>query len=303
MVGYVRAEDPVAFVDESGRPIVPPGPSDGGVVTPMVVDGRAVGFIAHDPATLDDPRLVATISAVAELAISNAALQADLRARVMDVEASRERLVLAGDTQRQRLEQRLHGAASRLDRVSALLRGIDPRRMHAATELAALGEDVQRARGELVDFARGVHPASLTTGGLAAAIDDLARRTPIHVDVHLDTTPLDAPTGSTLYFICSEALANAGKHALADRVSIDLQTRHAAVQLTIVDDGAGGAAAGMRGGLRGLIDRVEALGGSLAIVSPRGGGTRIDVTLPLRHPDPTPTPDPLVIRTPAAIEP
>ena len=76
----------------------------------MVVDGRAMGFIAHDPIVLDDPRLVATISAAAELAISNSAMQADLRARVAELAASRERLVLAGDTQRRRLEQRLQEA-------------------------------------------------------------------------------------------------------------------------------------------------------------------------------------------------
>ena len=140
VVGYAREDDPEAFVDESGLPLDLPTLAAGRVVTPMVLDGRTLGFVAHDPIVLDDPRLVTTISAAAVLAISNSAMQADLRARVAELAGSRERLVLAGDTQRRRLEQRLQGAARRLDQVAAMLDGIDRRPAAAAAGPAALAD-------------------------------------------------------------------------------------------------------------------------------------------------------------------
>ena len=127
VVGYAVDDPPGSFVDEFGQPVSLPPSSPGRAVTPMVVAGRPAGFIAQDPAVLDDPRLVGTISAAAALAMSNSTMQAVVRARVADVEASRERLVHAADDQRRRLEQRLQaGATKRLQRVAGLLGQVEP---------------------------------------------------------------------------------------------------------------------------------------------------------------------------------
>ena len=117
VVAYAVDDPPDSFVDEFGQPVALPPPSPGRAVTPMVVAGRATGFIAHDPAVLDDPRLVGTLSAAAALAMSNSTMQADVRARVAEVDASRERLVHAADDQRRRLERRLQAGAANAPRA------------------------------------------------------------------------------------------------------------------------------------------------------------------------------------------
>ena len=213
-----------SFVDEAGQPIPIPSSEAGRVVTPMIVSGRETGFIAHDAAVLDDPRLVATISAATELAMSNASMQAQVRARVAEVDASRERLVHAADSQRRRLERLLQaGAARRLGRVAELLTRIEATGDPARSSLASLRDDLAGAQAELADFARGVHPAVLTTAGLATALADLVQRTPLHVELTIDARRADPLTESTLYFVCSEGLANAAKHAGAERIAIDLR--------------------------------------------------------------------------------
>ena len=281
VLAYAVAGQPDSFVDELGRPISLPPPSAGRAVTPMVVDGRQTGLIAHDAAVLDDPRLAATLSAAAGLAMSNSALQAEVRARVAEVAASRERLVQAADSERRRLERRLQlGAARHLDRVAELLARVEPADPAAAAACAALREELDRARDELADFARGVHPATLTSAGLAAALVDLIRRTPLKVDLATSVEPADPLTEATLYFSCSEALANAAKYAGAARIAIDLRQVGGFVRLVVADDGRGGAHLASRGGLRGLADRVEALGGRFEVESQRGAGTTLRVDLP-----------------------
>lgn len=280
VVGYAVDDPPDSFVDELGQPVALPPASPGRAVTPMVVAGRRTGFIAHDPAVLDDPRLVGTLSAAAALAMSNSTMQAVVRARVAEVEASRQRLVHAADTQRRRLERRLQaGAAKRLERVAALLAQVEPAPADAGGTVERLRADLERARAELADLARGVHPATLTTGGLRAALDDLVHRSPLLVELAVDIEPADQLTEATLYFVCSEALANAAKHAAATRIEVDLRQAGPSLHLLVSDDGRGGARFAPRGGLRGLADRVEALGGGFRLDSPLDGGTTIRVEL------------------------
>jgi signal transduction histidine kinase len=280
VVAYAVDDPPDSFVDELGQPVALPPVSPRRAVTPMVVAGRRTGFIAHDPAVLDDPRLVGTLSAAAALAMSNSTMQAVVRARVAEVEASRQRLVLAADTQRRRLERRLQaGAAKRLERVAELLAQVEPAPADAAGTVERLQADLERARGELADLARGVHPATLTTGGLRAALDELVHRSPLPVELAVDIEPADQLTEATLYFVCSEALANAAKHAAAARIAIDLRQAGPSLHLLVSDDGRGGARFASRGGLRGLADRVEALGGRFRLDSPPDGGTTIRVEL------------------------
>ena len=224
VVAYAVDDPPDSFVDEFGQPVALPPASPGRAVTQMVVAGRPVGFIAHDPAVLDDPRLVATLSAAAALAMSNSAMQAEVRARVAAVEASRERLVHAADDQRRRLERRLQsGAVTRLERVAALLAQVQPAGADGAGPVERLRADVERAQAELADLARGVHPPTLTSEGLVAALLELVHRSAQPVKLVADAEPADPLTEATLYFICSEALANAAKHAAATKIAIDLR--------------------------------------------------------------------------------
>jgi signal transduction histidine kinase len=283
VVAYAIDESPDSFVDEFGQPVALPPSSPSRAVTPMVVAGRAIGFIAHDPAVLDDPRLVGALSAAAALAMSNSTLQVVVRARVVEVEASRERLVQAAHDQRRRLERRLQaGAVKRLERVSALLAQVQPAGPGEDLEVARLRADLEHARTELADLARGVHPATLTSGGLRAALAELVRRSPLPVDLAVDVEPADPLTEATLYFLCSEALTNAAKHAAPTRIAIDLRQTSGSLRLVVSDDGRGGARFEARGGLRGLADRVEALGGRFRLESAPAAGTTIRVELPRR---------------------
>jgi signal transduction histidine kinase len=281
VLAYAVEGRPDSFVDETGRPIALPAPSRGRAITPTVAVGRQTGFVVHDAAVLDDPRLVGALSAAAALAMSNSSLQAEVRARVAEVAASRERLVQAADAQRRRLEQRLRsGAVRRLDRVAELMTRVEPADEQGQRAITEFREELDRARAELADFARGVHPATLARDGLAAALADLVRRTPLQVQLTVQTERIDPLAEATLYFVCSEALANAAKHAGPATIAIDLRQASGSVRLVVSDDGRGGARLTSRGGLRGLADRIEALGGSFELDSRPGVGTTLRIELP-----------------------
>ena len=282
VLAYAVEGRPESFVDELGQPITLPQPSPGRAITPTVVGGGQTGFVVHDAAVLDDPRLIGALSAAAELAMSNSSLQVEVRARVAEVAASRERLVQAADSQRRRLEKRLRsGAARRLDRVAELVTQLEPVDDETDRAITAFREELDRARTELADFGRGVHPATLTRDGLAAALADLVRRTPLDVRLSVRTERIDPLAEATLYFVCSEALSNAAKHAGSVKIAVDLQQADRSVRLVVSDDGRGGARLTTRGGLRGLADRVEALGGTFELDSQPGAGTTLRVVLPV----------------------
>jgi signal transduction histidine kinase len=146
---------------------------------------------------------------------------------------------------------------------------------HAARALTAATDDLQR-------ISRGIHPAILSAGGLGPALNTLARRSavPVELDVRTDGR-LPEPVEVAAYYVVSEALTNAAKHAHATRVHVDLTARDTLVELLVRDDGVGGADAGRGSGLIGLTDRVEAVGGKLEIASPAGGGTFLQVEIPI----------------------
>jgi signal transduction histidine kinase len=276
VVAYALDDEPGFFVDELGRPVLVPSPSADRTVVPMVVAGREVGFIAGEAAVLEDRRLIEPLSAVAALARSNSVLQAQTRARVAEVAASRERLVHAADAERRRLERRLRsGAAQHLKRVAEILERVELPATTADACRVDLRDDLVRAQSELEDFARGIHPASLTDAGLSAALADLVRRTPVTAELDVAVDSADPVTEATIYFICSEAITNAAKHASARRISIEVRQANGTIRLVITDDGCGGAQLTPRGGLRGLADRVEALGGTFELRSESGLGTTI----------------------------
>jgi signal transduction histidine kinase len=147
--------------------------------------------------------------------------------------------------------------------------------------LRALQRDVAEARHELREFAHGMHPAGLSEHGLVPALERLAERSPVPVDLRGDVRWLPDPIEAALFFVCSEALANAAKHAAASRISVDVLHDAGRIVLQVTDDGVGGADPARGTGLRGLADRIHALGGHLRVESPAGAGTRLEVEIPL----------------------
>jgi signal transduction histidine kinase len=281
VVGY-RVGD-AGLVDDAGRPVELPAPGSGRSTTPLVDHGREVGVLVHEDALLADPSLIESVATAAGIAVANAALQAEARARTDELEASRRRLVEAADLQRRRIQHELeHGAGHRLENVATLL---ERARMLAETDaVATLEADVARTRDELAELAHGVIPAALVDGGLSPALAQLALRSPTPAVLHATAGPLPEAVEAALYFVCSEALANVAKHAGASRVAISVQTANGHVSVSIHDDGDGGADPLAGSGLRGLADRVEALGGRLEVVSPSGGGTWVAARIPLNAP-------------------
>lgn len=274
--------DREGYVDVDGRPVALPDTHE---VTLLRRDGEPFAALLHDPALADQPELVDAAVATARLSLDNERLQAELRAQLAQVRASRARLVEFADAERRRVERNLHdGAQQRL--LTALL-GLRRARAcldssPAAAALDEAGEQLTLALDELRDLARGLHPAILSNAGLAPALDELVRRSP--VPATLDAAPgprLPAPVEETAYFVVSEALANVARHAGAATVAVSAVVRDGGLHVEVADDGAGGADPAGGSGLRGLADRVAALDGALAVDSPPGGGTRVTASLPL----------------------
>jgi signal transduction histidine kinase len=272
-VGF-RVGDDHRFVDGAGREVVLPSPEESRATTFVERDGSRVAVLVHDPALLGDPSLGVALAAAANLAAANARLQAELRARVGEVAASRRRILAARDAERMRLERLLReGAQRRLDEVASLLADA------GATECAA---ELAEAQEELRRFARGIHPHDLSEQGLAPALRALADRHAF--DVELAVASLDATPSVEIcaYFVCSEALANVAKYAGASTVRISVEEAGDDVTVCVEDDGVGGAEPDRGTGLRGLADRVETLGGRFTVDSRPGAGTRLTAVLPRR---------------------
>jgi signal transduction histidine kinase len=255
-------------------------------VSALKHDGRPVAALVHDPSLLEDTVFLDAVAAAAALALENARLQAELRAQLAEVRASRARILAAGDEERRRLERDLHdGAQQRLLATRLALRLVRDRSARHDAEIESLLEEadaeVQGALEEIRAFARGLHPALLSEEGLAAALAALARRSPIPVEiVQAPTARLPAAVETAAYYLAAEALANAAKHAAASRVRIDIHRQDGQAVVLINDDGIGGASARTGGGLSGLRDRIEALGGRFALNSPPGGGTQLRAEIP-----------------------
>jgi signal transduction histidine kinase len=204
-----------------------------------------------------------------------------------ELAASRTRVVAAGDLARRRIERDLHdGTQQRLVSLVLDLRAaeaaVPPERPELRAQLARVADGLTGALDELRELSRGIHPAILSEGGLSPALKALARRSvvPVELDLHVQAR-LPEPVEVAAYYVVSEALANAAKHARASAAHVDVQTRDVTLHLSVRDDGVGGAAPGRGSGLVGLTDRVEALGGTIAVHSPAGQGTTLEVHLPI----------------------
>jgi signal transduction histidine kinase len=272
------------FVDSAGRPAALPAPGSDRSVTLVEREAQPVAALVHDPNVIEDPGLREAVASAAQLAAANARLQAEVRAQMSELRASRLRILAAGDEERRRLERRLrHGAEQRLEALAEQLRGT---RLSARTEAAAerldrIEAQLARALEDLRQLAHGLHPRVLAEAGLAGAIALLAQQPPVSVEVVAPVPELPADVEAVAYFVCSEALANIAKHASATRVSVSVTTHGAQVRIAIEDDGLGGADPARGTGLRGLADRVEAVGGTLQVESSTAGGTRLAAEIPL----------------------
>ena len=282
------APDQSAFVDAAGLPVTLP--DSGGRATVIVKrQARPVAAIVYDKARIDDEELVWTSGAAAALWLENERLQAELRATIVELRASRGRLVHAGDAARRRIERDLHdGAQQRL--VSLLLAvKLESRRLGAeAGPAAALIGSVERGLTESLEelhaLATGIMPPVLTDSGLASAVRELADRMPIDTALEqlpAERLPLDVEIAA--YFVVSEALTNVVKHAQANQAAVRIAREPARLVVEVSDDGVGGAHRDRGSGLRGLADRLAALDGRLHVETAPGSGTRVrgEIQLPV----------------------
>jgi signal transduction histidine kinase len=274
-----------AYVDAEGTPVALPQEGSGRGTTFVDNDGHHIAALVHDSALAHQPELLEVVCAAANVALERERLQAELEARVVELQASRERIVSAGDAERRRLERDLHdGAQQRLVAIAlqlSLLKGRIQSDPATAEQLAtSAGDELALSLAELRELARGIHPAVLEHG-LAAALDSLAARASVPTRVLFEAPErLPEPVELAAYFVASEALANVAKYAQATAVSMRVWRTEAIASIEIADDGIGGADDTGGSGLRGLADRVEALDGHLRVSSPAGAGTVVTAELP-----------------------
>jgi signal transduction histidine kinase len=255
------------------------------VGVPIVVDSRLwgaaiVGSSAPEPLQPDTEARIGDFADLVATAIANAATRAELI-------ASRARIVAAADDARRRLERDLHdGAQQRLVSLGLQTRlaeaSVPPQLDGLKSQLAQIISGLTDVSVDLQEISRGIHPAILSKGGLGPTLKTLARRSivPVTLDLAIDRRlPDSVEVGA--YYIVAEALTNAAKHARASQVEVCADSGDDNLHLSICDDGIGGADMSTGSGLIGLKDRAEALGGRLAITSPAGSGTSLQVTIPL----------------------
>ena len=250
------------------------------VAAPVFLDGRMWGemiVLSVEPKPFPEgaEHRVAGFAELAAQALANAQAREELA-------ASRARIVQAGDEERRRLERNLHdGAQQRLVSLALMLR-LAARRHPGDEDLGRAGEELAHALQELRELARGIHPAVLTERGLEPALRALADRAPVPVEFEVELgARLPGPVEAAAYYVVAEALTNVAKYAAASVVRVRVDRRDGAALIEVADDGVGGADPRGGSGLRGLADRVEALGGRLVVDSPPGAGTTLRATLPL----------------------
>ncbi len=274
------------YVGRDGRTVELPEAGSGRLSTFVERNGQPIAVLLHDPVLEDNAQLVRSVCAAAGLALENERLQAELRARLVELQASRARLVEATDAERRRIERNLHdGTQQRLVSIAMSLGLVEsklPAHADRAKPIVRETRDaLALALAELRELSHGIHPPLLAERGLPAALDELCRRAalPTRLDITLDER-LPDQVESASYFFASEALTNAAKHSHGTEVRVAACRDRQTLTVEVSDDGIGGATPGGGSGLRGLADRVEALGGRLTISSPPGRGTSLRAEIP-----------------------
>ena len=258
------------WIDERGHAASAPPSGDGRPVTHAAAPGGGSVALIHGAAAPVDRRLAAAAAAAAALALDAARLDADVRDRAADIRASRLRLLTATDSERRALARRLERPLARLGRVR--------RELDGNVELLA---ELDAARSDLVALGSGLYPAAATRGRLHEELVQLVERSPVNAMLVARGDLRSLPEGlqAAAWFVCSEALANVARHSGASSARVEVAVRGGELRIEVRDDGRGGAA--LERGLRGLEDRVEALGGAFWLDSPRGGPTTVGAELPL----------------------
>lgn len=278
--------DRQCYADIEGRVVEPPQPGSAIRMSPIEYDGERIGAVFHTDSIEGDDRRINVAGSAAALALRNQRLAVELRASVEELRASRARIVESADAARRTIERNLHdGAQQHLVSLALTLRmarekfSTDPEASRELLDRAAA--DLEEATSELRELARGIHPAILTDRGLKPALGALAGRSPVPVELSLDSeVRLPAPVESAAYFVVAEALTNVARYANASRAGVHVQLEGEKALVEVSDDGRGGADINAGSGLRGLQDRVAALGGRLSVASTPGAGTTIRAELP-----------------------
>jgi signal transduction histidine kinase len=276
--------DDERFVDARGRPVELPAPGSGRGMTRIERDGRLVAAILHDALVIDEE--LDAIGAAAAMAIENERLDAELRAKVAELRDSRSRMLRIGLEERRRLERDLHdGAQQRLVSMALGMR-LARDKMRGDPEAAerlldGASSELDAALEELRELARGIHPAVLSDRGLDAALETLARRAPLPVELNRDAHErLPESIELAAYFVVSEALTNVAKYADASHAKVNVARGNGKLLVEVADDGVGGADPDHGTGLRGLADRLAVIEGRLEVDSPPGEGTTIRARIP-----------------------
>ena len=282
---------PLAALREAYRQLASAWSSTVG--TPIVVEGRLWGGMAvsskqAEPLPADTESRITDFAELVATAVANAEARTQLT-------ASRARIVAAADETRKRIERDLHdGIQQRLVSLGLELRAaqatVPPQLGELQGALSRVADGLASLFGELREISRGIHPAILSERGLEPALRALCRRSavPVELDLHAGRR-LPEPVEVAAYYVVSEALTNAAKHAHASVVNVEVDTPDATLQLAIRDDGIGGADLSQGSGLVGLNDRVEALGGTLQVASSPGNGTTLQIEVPLEDKSAVPT--------------
>ena len=272
------------YVDAAGHNVLETGDDDPRDRTPVVRAGTRLGLVLHGHDDERPPGRVREMVDAAGLAIEIARLQVELRRQLDELQESRARIVAVGDAERHRMERDLHdGAQQRLVTIGLALRhaqhklGGDNGRVREMLDGAV--DELTNAIEELRELAHGLRPSQLDDG-LAPALRDLASRCPMPVEVHAEPERYPAEIETAAYFIVSEGMTNAVKHAHATRLVVEAVRRNGSLVVSVSDDGVGGASEADGSGLRNLSDRAGAYGGRLRLKSGKGAGTTIVAELP-----------------------
>ena len=264
----------LGWVDEAGHMVA--APNGDAVTRAPALDGGEAALV-HGPAAIREPELANAVARAAALAMDTARLTAEARRQAEAVRASRTRLLTAADAERHALEDRLaRGPMRRLDRVDEVLASLP------GPDVAGIRAELIASRRDLEALATGLFPAAVARGDLAEALRASAARSPVPVGVEItgDISELPTTHRAAIYFVVSEALANVAKYARAEHAQVSVDISPQAAVIRVSDDGIGGAALTARGGLAGLADRVEALGGRFDVHSPTGECTVVTARLP-----------------------
>jgi signal transduction histidine kinase len=273
------------------------GPLEAGVrssvAAPITVEGNLWGCISAASTNPDEPPAPGTETRLSNFSDLVATAIANAEGR-SELAASRRRIVAASDDARRLIERDLHdGTQQRLVSLGLAVRAVEanlpPERDDLRAQLSGVAMGLVAAVEDLQEISRGIHPAILSKGGLGPALQALSHRSAIPVDLDIRTdVRLPEPIEVAAYFVASEAFANAAKHSQASRIDLSLEQREGRLLLSVRDDGVGGADTARGSGLVGLMDRVEAIGGSIRVSSRPGKGTQIEVELPLELESPQP---------------